>query len=102
MIDKVMVSMLPRLPAMREQRSTPSSRGALLEVGAFLGLVTLLAAVLLVASAGSVRGDEEDDGKYSFYRMSSNLTAYFSNTASPDSDDGTATLREGGYDKILH
>ncbi|WP_328530116.1 hypothetical protein OG984_02730 [Nocardioides sp. NBC_00368] len=96
------VSMLQKLTAVSAQRWPRSPRGALLEVGWFLGLVTLLAVALLAASAGPIQGDEEDDGKYSFYRMSSNLTAYFSNTASPDSDDGTATLRDGGYDKILH
>lgn len=102
MNDQARVSMLQKLTVLTAWRWPRWRRGALLEVGSFLGLVTLLAVALLAASAGPIQGDEEDDGKYSFYRMSSNLTAYFSNTASPDSNDGTATLRDGGYDKILH
>lgn len=102
MNDRARVWIRRRLTAAKARRSKRSPHGALLEAGSFLGLVAVLAVALLAASAGPVQGDEEDDGKYSFYRMSSNLTAYFSNTASPDSDDGSSILREGGYDKILH
>ncbi|MGH3997529.1 MAG: hypothetical protein ACRDTJ_08715, partial [Pseudonocardiaceae bacterium] len=84
MNDNARASMLQKVTAVTARRATQTSRGALLEVGSFLGLVTVLAVALLAASAGPIQGDEEDDGKYSFYRMPSNLTAYFSNTASPD------------------
>lgn len=96
---------LPRMNRASDQGAKPKGRGArLIALSVLVALVmTALAGIFGAATANAADDDKsEDAGKYSFYKVTSLLTAMTSNVMSPDAKAKDVTSFQTNWAPVLN